>query len=166
MDIEDLDFKIKYLREYLGIKTTVWLKEGLVNDHTDGHIDELARFVAPDKIVCAYEEDERDENYQILKANYEALSEAADINGEPFELIKLPMPHMRYDDGTKAPVSYTNFYIGNNVVLAATFNDENDKAALRVIADCLPGRRIVAIDCSDIIYGGGAVHCMTQQQPK
>jgi len=156
----------KILREYLGIQKTVWLKEGLANDHTDGHIDELARFVAPDKILCAYEEDERDENYHILKANYEALSEATDINGESFELIKLPMPHMRYEDSTKAPVSYTNFYIGNNVVLAATFDDENDEEALKIIGDCFPGRRIAAIDCSDIVYGGGAVHCMTQQQPK
>ena len=76
------------------------------------------------------------------------------------------MPHMRYDDGSKAPVSYTNFYIGNAVVLAATFNDENDKAAIQIIEDCFPGRRVIGIDCSDIIYGGGAVHCMTQQQPK
>jgi len=156
----------KYLREYLGIKKTVWLKEGLANDHTDGHIDELARFVTPDKIVCAYEEDEEHENYRILKANYEALSEATDINGKPFEIIKLPMPHMHYEDGTKAPVSYTNFYIGNTVVLAATFNDQNDGEALKIIEDCFPGRRVVGIDCSDIIYGGGAVHCMTQQQPK
>lgn len=156
----------KYLEDYIGIKKTVWLKEGLVNDHTDGHIDELARFVAPDKIVCACEEDERDENYHILKANYEALTHATDLKGAPFEIIKLPMPHMRYEDGSKAPVSYTNFYIGNKVVLAATFNDENDEAALRIIGDCFPGRRIAAIDCSDIIYGGGAVHCITQQQPK
>jgi agmatine deiminase len=94
------------------------------------------------------------------------LSEAADINGEPFEVIKLPMPHMHYDDGSKAPVSYTNFYIGNTVVLAATFNDKNDKAALKILEGCFPERRVVGIDCSDIIYGGGAVHCITQQEPK
>jgi agmatine deiminase len=160
---EDIE---EYLRDLLGVQKTIWLKEGLVNDHTDGHIDELARFFAPDKIVCSYEENEEDENYHILKANYEALSEATDINGKPFEIIKLPMPHMRYENGSKAPVSYTNFYIGNTVVLAATFNDENDEQALKIIGDCFPRRRIAAIDCSDIIYGGGAVHCMTQQQPE
>ena len=156
----------KFLEHYLGIRRTVWLKEGLVNDHTDGHIDELARFVSPNKIVCAYEEDENDENYPILQENYKILSEATDINGEPFEVIKLPMPHMRYDDGSKAPVSYTNFYIGNTVVLAATFNDKNDTAALKILEGCFPERRVVGIDCSDIICGGGAVHCITQQEPK
>ena len=156
----------KYLEEYLGIRKTVWLKEGLVNDHTDGHIDELARFVAPGKIVCAYEDDPDDENYRILQANYKTLTEAADTNGKPFEVVKLPMPHVRYDDGSKAPVSYTNFYIGNTVVLAATFNDENDGEALEILRGSFPGREVEGIDCSDIIYGGGALHCMTQQQPE
>lgn len=156
----------KYLGQYLGVKKTIWLKEGLVNDHTDGHIDELARFAAPDRILCAYEEDENDENYEILQANYKTLSYATDINGKPFEIIRLPMPHKRYEDGRKAPVSYTNFYIGNSVVLAPIFKDENDEAALRILNDCFPGRSVVCIDCSDIIYGGGAIHCVTQQQPK
>ena len=156
----------KYLEEYLGIRKTVWLKEGLVNDHTDGHIDELARFVAPGKIVCAYEDDPDDENYRILHANYKTLTEAADTNGKPFEVVRLPMPHVRYDDGSKAPVSYTNFYIGNTVVLAATFNDENDGEALEILRNCFPGREVAGIDCSDIIYGGGALHCMTKQQPE
>jgi agmatine deiminase len=156
----------KYLGDYLGIRKTVWLKEGLVNDHTDGHVDEVARFVAPDKIVCAYEEDATDENYEILKDNYQTLSQATDAEDKPFEIIKLPMPHVRYDDGSKAPVSYTNFYIGNTVVLAVTFNDENDGEALEILRSCFPGREVTAIDCSDIIYGGGAVHCITQQQPK
>ncbi|MFI5323154.1 MAG: agmatine/peptidylarginine deiminase [Thermodesulfobacteriota bacterium] len=156
----------KYLGAYLGVRKTVWLKEGLVNDHTDGHIDELARFVAPNKIVCAYEDNVSDENHEILKDNYNILSQATDTAGKPFEIIKLPMPHVRYDDGSKAPVSYTNFYIGNTVVLAAVFNDNNDEEALEIIRNCFPGRKVAAIDCSDIIYGGGAVHCMTQQQPK
>lgn len=156
----------KYLRDYLSITKTVWLKEGLVNDHTDGHIDEIARFVAPDKIVCAYEDDKNDENYQILQDNYKTLSQATDVNGKPFEIIKLPMPHVRYDDGSKAPVSYTNFYIGNTVVLAAIFNDENDEEALEILRGSFPGREVVGIDCSDIIYGGGAIHCITQQQPE
>ena len=156
----------KYLGEYLGIRKTVWLKEGLVNDHTDGHIDELARFVATGKIVSAYEDDPDDENYGTLQANYKTLTEAADANGKPFDVVKLPMPHVRYDDGQKAPVSYTNFYIGNSVVLAPTFGDENDGEALEILRGLFPGREVAGIDCSDIIYGGGALHCMTQQEPE
>lgn len=156
----------KYLEEYLGIRKTVWLKEGLVNDHTDGHIDELARFVAPGKIVCAYEDEPGDENCRILQANYKTLTEATDTNGKPFDVVKLPMPHVRYEDGSKAPVSYTNFYIGNTVVIAATFKDENDGEALEILRECFPGREVAGIDCSDIIYGGGALHCMTQQEPE
>ncbi len=156
----------KYLGEYLGVKKTIWLKEGLVNDHTDGHIDELARFIAPGRIVCAYENDPEDENFAILSDNYKTLTEAADLGGRPLEVIRLPMPHVRYDDGTKAPASYTNFYIGNAVVLAPTFNDESDEEALETLRVSFPGREVVGIDCSDIIYGGGALHCMTQQQPE
>lgn len=156
----------QFLQKYLGIKKTIWLKEGLVNDHTDGHIDELARFISPSKIVCGYEENIDDENYKILLDNYKKLSEAKDINGEEFKLIKIPMPHFYYDNGTRAPASYTNFYIGNNVVLTPTFQDSNDDLALSIIEDCFPERSVIGIDCSDIIYGGGAVHCVTQQQPK
>jgi agmatine deiminase len=156
----------KYLGDYLGVRKTVWLREGLINDHTDGHIDELARFVSTDKIVCGYEDDDNDDNYRILQDNYKILMRATGTQGRQFEIIKLPMPHVRYDDGSKAPVSYTNFYIGNRVVLAATFNDKNDEEALQILGNCFPGREVVGIDCSDIIYGGGAVHCMTQQQPK
>lgn len=162
----------KYLQDYLGMQKTIWLFEGLVNDHTDGHIDELARFVAPNKIVCAYEDDKKDENYAILKNNYETLQSATNLEGKPFEIIKLPMPHVYFSDapagneaGSKAPVSYTNFYIGNTVVLASIFNDFNDAKALEIIQSCFPDRKVVGIDCSDIIYGGGAVHCMTMQQP-
>lgn len=156
----------KLLKHYLNIEKTIWLKEGLINDHTDGHIDELARFVSPNKIVCAFEEDQNDKNYQILQENYKTLTEATDIRENPFEIIKLPMPHMYYEDGRKAPVSYTNFYIGNDVVLAAIFKDENDSAAIRILEECFPGHSVVGIDCSNIIYGGGAIHCITQQQPR
>ena len=162
----------KFLADYLGVKKTIWLWKGLVNDHTDGHIDEIARFVGPNKIVCAYEDDEKDENYTILKNNFETLSTATNLEGQPFEVVKLPMPHINFKDaaagsvgGAKAPVSYTNFYIGNTVILAAVYNDPNDEKALQIIRDCFSDRKVVPIDCSDIIYGGGAVHCMTQQQP-
>src|SRR3989344_7953143 len=123
----------KYLADYLGVKKTIWLFEGLINDHTDGHIDELARFVAPNKIVCAYEEDPKDENYAILKNNYETLQSATNLEGQPLEIIKLPMPHVYFHDeavglekNAKAAASYANFYIGNTVILACKFNDAND----------------------------------------
>ena len=146
--------------KFLGITKVIWLKGGLVNDHTDGHIDDIVKFVSPNKVLCAYENDPRDENYEILKNNFETLEK------ENFEIIKLPMPHMRYNDGTKAPVSYTNFYIGNSVVLAPTYNDPHDEEALKIIQSCFPDRKVVDIDCRDLIYGGGAIHCLTQQQPE
>jgi len=163
----------KFLADYLGVKKTIWLWKGLVNDHTDGHIDELARFVSANKIVCAYEDNEQDENYAILKNNYETLIGATNLESKPFEVIKLPMPHKSFEgtaagvsgSDAKAPVSYTNFYIGNTVVLMSVYNDPSDQKAVEIIQACFPGRKVVPIDCSDIIYGGGAIHCMTQQQP-
>ena len=156
----------QYLDNYLGISKTIWLKEGLINDHTDGHIDELARFISENQIVCAHEENPDDENYEMLKKNFELLSQESVNNNNRLEIIKLPMPHVYYEDGKKAPVSYTNFYIGNKAVLAPTFNDKNDQDALEILQSCFPEREIIGIDCSDIIYGGGAIHCITQQQPK
>jgi len=162
----------KCLKDYLGVEKTIWLFEGLVNDHTDGHIDELARFVDTNKIVCAYEENEKDENYTILKNNYETLESATNLEGRPFELVKLPMPHVYFKDaavglegGERAAASYANFYIGNSVILVPQFNDPNDAKALEILAESFPNRKVVGVDCSDILYGGGAVHCLTQQQP-
>ena len=161
----------KYLKDCLGVNKILWLTRGLVGDHTDGHIDDLARFVSKNKILVAFEDDEKDENYQILLDNYTILSDATDQDGSKFELVKLPMAHIVYDKskpfekGGKAPASYTNFYIGNNVVLAPTYNDSNDRKALEIIQSCFPDRKVVGIDCSDIIYGGGGIHCLTQQEP-
>ena len=156
----------------LGVKNIIWLKKGLLNDHTDGHIDEIARFIGPSKIICAYEDDVRNENYERLNENYEILKNALDQDGNKFEVIKLPMPHMHYDEGDKehsgvqAPVSYTNFYIGNKIILVSIFGDENDQKALDIIKSCFPEREVVGIDCRDLIYGGGAIHCITQQEPE
>lgn len=155
----------RYLKGYLGVNKTIWLKKGLLNDHTDGHIDNVAKFVSANKILCAYEENPEEKNYEILKANYEILASTTDHEGKSFEVIKLPMPHMDFNDGKRAPASYANAYIGNGIVLAETFNDPNDAKALEIIQACFLDRKIVPIDCTDIIYGGGAIHCMTQQQP-
>lgn len=172
----------QYLKDYLGVAKIVWLKKGLFNDHTDGHIDDIVRFVGPNRIVSAYEDKTSDENFAAMDGNFQVLSNAVDQDGKPFEVIKLPMPHMRYESihsvhsgigfenngpeqAEKAAVSYLNFYIGNAAVLVPIFHDPNDKTALEIIQNCFPDREVVGIDCRDIIYGGGAIHCMTQQQP-
>lgn len=161
-----------FLDKFLGAKNVIWLKKGIVNDHTDGHIDDVARFVSSSKILCAYENDEKNENYERLKENYEILEQAQDQDGNKFEVVKLPMPHMYFNEGEKehygkqAPVSYANFYIGNKTILVATFNDINDEKAISIIKECFPDRNIVGIDCRDLIYGGGTIHCITQQEPE
>ena len=153
------------LKDNIGVSKIIWLEEGLTNDHTDGHVDDILKFVNKDTILCAYEGSELDENFKILDANYKILEVSTDQDGKAFNLIKLPMPHMNYDDGTKAPVSYANFYIGNSVVLVPTYNDPNDTLALEIIGSYFKDRKVVGIDCSSIIYGGGAIHCITAQQP-
>ena len=152
-----------YLKAYLGVENIIWLKNGLVNDHTDGHIDEIARFVNKNTIVCAYENDKKDANYKILNDNFKTLKKAKNESGRSFNIIKLPMPHMNYKDGEKAPVSYTNFYIGNSVILMSVFNDPNDKKAIKIIQSLFKKHEVIGIDCSKIIYGGGAIHCITMQ---
>ena len=160
-----------FLSKFTGAKNIIWLKNGLVNDHTDGHIDEVARFVGPSKILCAFENDINSENYERLNENYEKLKNSYDQDGNKFEIIKLPMPHMDYEKGDKehhgkqAPVSYMNFYIGNKTILVSIFNDPNDEKAISIIKSCFSNREVVGIDCRDLIYGGGAIHCITQQEP-
>ncbi len=159
------------LLKLTGAINIIWLNKGLVNDHTNGHIDEIARFVGPAKILCVYENNTADENYERLSENYKILENSLDQDGNKFEIIKLPMPHIHYQkskkhNNEKAPVSYANFYIGNKTVLVPSFNDENDQRAISVIKSCFPDREIVSIDCQDLIYGGGALHCITQQEPK
>lgn len=146
------------LKSLTGAKQVIWLEKGLVNDHTDGHIDEVARFVAADKIVCAWTDDKTNPNYEILRTNYEILSNVA-------EIFKLMLPNFHYDDGELAPASYANFYIANQVVLVPQFNDPNDAPALKIIQSLFPERPAIGIDCTDLIYGGGTIHCITQQQP-
>jgi len=159
----------QYLADFLGAKNVIWLKRGLEGDDTDGHIDNLARFVDARTVVCAFEDDVSDENYAVLKDNYDVLSQACDQHGEPLRLAKLPMPPPLRDivrgEKTRLAASYTNFYIGNNVVLVPAFNHPNDEKARDILREFFPGRAVVGIDCSDIIYGAGTLHCISQQQP-
>ena len=153
------------LKNRIGASHIVWLKKGIFNDHTDGHIDDVARFVDPHTIVMAQEDDESDPNFEILQENWRILEQAVDQNGKPFRLISLPMPKMLYDDRSQAPVSYANFYIANRVVLVPQFRHHNDQIAQAIIQSLFPLHRVVGIDCRDLIYGGGTIHCITQQQP-
>lgn len=154
-----------YLKEYLGVSKIIWLRKGVEADDTDGHIDDIARFVGPHKVVCAYEENEKDFNYKVLKENYKILKNSTDAFGKPLEVIKLPMPGFVGDKHGRLPASYANFYIGNEVVIVPTFGTKNDKKALKIIQSCFPDRRVVGINCKYVVYGLGTIHCISQQQP-
>jgi agmatine deiminase len=155
----------KYLSEYLGVNHFIWLKLGIFGDDTDGHIDDLARFVNPSTIVCAYQEDENDVDYDALKENYEILCQAVDQDGKKLKIVKLPMPKVVSDQDERLPASYTNFYIGNQKVLAPVFDHKNDDKALSILHEVFPTRKVVGIRCVDLVYGFGAIHCISQQQP-
>jgi len=155
----------KVLCAYLGVRHVVWLGDGIVGDDTDGHIDDLCRFVAADRIVTVVEEDPGDDNHAPLRDNLRRLHAARDQDGRPFEIITLPMPEALYHEDTRLPASYANFYIGNAVVLVPTFGCAADAPALATLEGLFPGRRIVAINAVDMVWGLGAFHCITQQQP-
>ena len=155
----------KYLNDYLTVDKIIWLKKGIDGDDTDGHIDDIARFVNPTTVVCAYEENKQDENYSVLKENYEILQNSTDQDGNKLKVIKLPMPKKIGYKNNPLPASYANFYIGNTTVLIPIFGHKNDKTALSIIQEQFPDRKAVGIDCSDLVYGLGTIHCITQQQP-
>jgi agmatine deiminase len=151
--------------DYLGIKKVLWLERGIVGDDTHGHVDDIARFVGPDTVVAALESNPKDENYEPLQNNFRRLQVVADQDGRPLRVIPLPMPAPVVFRGQRLPASYANFYIANGLVLVPTFNDPNDRVALNTLAELFPKRQVVGIYCGDFIWGLGAIHCMTQQQP-
>lgn len=153
------------LREYLGVEHILWLGEGIVGDDTDGHVDDLARFVDPETIVTVTEDDPADENYRPLQDNLKRLRSFRQPDGRPFRIVELPMPRPIVWEDQRLPASYANFYIGNKVVLLPGYNDPNDRVAEERLAALFPGRRIVTLDCTDLIWGLGAFHCLTQQVP-
>jgi agmatine deiminase len=155
----------KYLTDYLGVTNIIWLRCGIAGDDTDGHVDDLARFVNPTTVVCAFEEG-NDENTEALRKNYEILCQSTDQDGKKLKIVKLPMPGNIECDRKRLPASYTNFYIGNKTVLVPTFNSENDKKALSILQKLFPKRKVIGVDCVDLICGFGAIHCVSQQQPK
>ena len=163
----------QYLKGYLGVEKVLWLGEGIVGDDTDGHIDDIARFVSPTTIVCALEEDPADANYKLLQDNFERLQHVTDVQGRSFELVTLPMPGPvggTSAGGTRGlerlPASYANFYIANNVVLVPIFGCANDRRALETTQRLFSDRRVVGINCEPLVWGLGTIHCVTQQQPE
>jgi agmatine deiminase len=151
--------------EYLGIGSVIWLGSGVEGDDTHGHVDDITRFVAPDTVVTVVESNPKDKNYAPLRENVKRLRAATDQDGKALSIVELPMPSPVYFEGRRLPASYGNFYIANGIVLCPVFNDPNDRVALDILADLFPDREIVGIYSGDLIWGFGAMHCMTQQQP-
>lgn len=151
--------------EYLGAHNVIWLGCGVVGDDTHGHVDDITRFVSPDAVVTCVDADPASENYESLRENIRRLRDANTEDGKSLATIDLPMPAPVYFEGRRLPASYANFYIANGVVLVPVFNDPNDRIALDILADIFPDREIAPIYCGDLIWGFGAIHCMTQQQP-
>jgi agmatine deiminase len=153
-----------FVRDYIGVGEILWLSRGTEGDDTDGHIDNLARFVSERCVLAAVEDDPSDPNYEPLQENLARLR-AMTIDNEPIEIRTLPMPRKMVREELRLPASYANFYIANTCVLAPTYDDPNDERALRLLREAFPTREIVGIDCRELIWGLGAFHCLTQQQP-
>ena len=153
------------LRSHLGVNRIHWLVGGIDGDDTNGHVDDVARFVSPNTIVAGEETDKSDINYEVLQQNLDRLRKITGSDGKKFNVISIPMPKPVRFDGIRLPASYLNFYICNNVVLVPTFNDPRDREALASLAEIFPARQVVGIYAGDLILGLGAIHCLTQQQP-
>ncbi len=154
-----------YLRDYFGVRHILWLGEGIVGDDTDGHIDDLTRFVDATTVVTVVEANRDDENYEPLQENLVRLRTMTDQDGRALRILTLPMPAPVEYEGQRLPASYANFYIGNGAVLVPIFNDPNDGPALATLQPLFPGRRVVGINARELVWGLGAFHCVTQQQP-
>lgn len=152
------------LRDFLGVQEILWLGDGIEGDDTDGHIDDLTRFVAERTVITVVEQDESDANHAPLEANLERLRRLT-IGGKPLEIMTLPMPARIVRQDLRLPASYANFYVANRSVLLPTFADPNDAVAVSVLQHAFPSRQVIPIDCRELIWGLGAFHCLTQQQP-
>ena len=155
------------LRDFLGVTEILWLGDGIEGDDTDGHIDDLARFVAETKVVTVVEENRDDANFKPLQENLARLREMkiGPARRDKLDIVTLPMPRKIVREGLRLPASYANFYIANKLVLVPTFADPADNLALSVLEKCFPSRRVIGIDCRELIWGLGTFHCLTQQQP-
>jgi len=155
-----------YLRNYYGAEQLLWLGDGIVGDDTDGHIDDITRFVNEDTVVTVVEEDKNDENYHILQENLETLKTMRLLNGKQLNVVELPMPEAVIYEDTRLPASYANFYIANSSVIVPTYRSVNDDKACEILQQCFPDHEVVGIDSTDIIWGLGSFHCLSQQEPE
>ena len=153
------------MKDYLNVSNFIWLNRGIDGDDTHGHVDDITRFVSQNTIMTAIENNKKDKNYKRLKENLKILKKSKIENGKKLKIIKIPMPKPIYIDNIKVPASYLNFYIANKIVLLPVFNDKNDKKVFLIFKKFFKSRKIIPIDCSELIWGFGAIHCMTQQEP-
>ena len=156
----------EYLRNYYGVDNIIWLGDGIVGDDTDGHVDDLSRFISEDTIITVVEENRWDENYEVLQGNLKALNKCRLANGKQPTIVELPMPDMVFYDNQRLPASYANFYIANNKVIFPTYRCLTDNEAAYILEACFPDREIVGIDSTDIVWGLGSFHCLSQQMPR
>ncbi|PLW91535.1 agmatine deiminase family protein [Mucilaginibacter sp.] len=154
-----------YLQKYYGVEQVLWLGDGIIGDDTDGHIDDITRFVNTDTVLTVVEENKNDENYHILQENLQTLKTMRLLNGKQLNIVELPMPDPVIYEDQRLPASYANFYIANKSVVVPTFRSKNDDKALEIIQSCFPDRKVVGIDSTDIIWGLGSFHCLSQQEP-
>jgi len=154
-----------YLYQYYGVEQVLWVAEGIVGDDTDGHIDDTVRFVNEDTVITVVEENVHDENNALLQANLKQLRQMRLLNGKQLNIVELPMPDAVVYEDQRLPASYANFYISNKYVIVPVFNCAKDEKALQIIAGCFPERQVVGIDSTDIIWGLGSFHCLSQQEP-
>ena len=157
-----------YLMNYLGAEKIIWLKDGLKGDDTDGHIDDLSRFLNKNTILTMISDDPEDVNYLTLRENFEILKRAVDADGKPFEIVTLPLPKTKIEgttvDGSEyVPASYANFYIANGAVLLPLYDKNYDEKAIRLLKKYFPDREVIGIPCADLVWGQGSIHCITQQ---
>jgi agmatine deiminase len=156
----------QYLKDYYGQRHVAWLTGGIEGDDTDGHVDDLARFLSPTKLVMAVEDDPRDANYKVLRSARKQAEKLRDQDGRPFEIIEIPMPAPVEHDGERLPATYVNFLFINKALLVPTFGPaKTDRKALAILQQHLPKHQVIGIDCRELIWGLGAIHCLTQQMP-
>jgi agmatine deiminase len=153
------------LRDWLGVSTVIWLPEGIEDDETDGHVDEIACFVRPGVVLALSTDDKSDGNFDTLQTNLDILRSAKDAKGRPLQVIEVPQPARQEHNGKRLSLSYVNFYIANGGVVMPAFDVAEDERAFRIIRDAFPNRRVVQVHARDIFLGGGGIHCITQQQP-
>lgn len=152
------------LKHYYGVDEVLWVKDGIVGDDTDGHIDDTVRFVNPSTLITMVEANTSDENHSILKENREILEQLT-VRNHSLEIVDIQMPEPLFHDGQRLPASYANFYISNEHVITPVFNSKNDEQALSILQECFPDRKVVGIDSTHLVWGLGSFHCLSQQQP-